>query len=131
MPELYHEFLYLFRKPDLDAATLPPHRTYDHTMQLKEDTSPPFGPLYGLSEKELKVLREYINENLSKGFIRASSSPTAAPILFVKKKDRGLRLCVDYQGLNNLTIKDRYPLPLISETLDRLRSAKIFTRLDL
>ena len=63
--------------------------------------------------------------------MQQSSSPEVAPILFVKKKDGSLRLCVDYWALNSITVKDRYPLPLISEILDRVRGAIIFTRLDL
>lgn len=77
------------------------------------------------------MLREYIEDAQKKGWIRPSQSPAGAPIMFVPKKGGGLRLCVDYRGLNNVTIKDRTPLPLISETLDRLRRAKIFTQLDL
>ena len=112
-------------------ASLPSHRSYYHQINLKPDTQPSFGPIYGLSEIELKALKTYIDENLLTSFIRTSSSPAAAPILFVKKKDGTLRLCVDYRGQSNITIKDSYPLPLISETLDRLKGAKIFTHLDL
>ena len=83
------------------------------------------------SEQELKVLKDYIEESLQKGHIRPSSSPCGAPVLFVKKKDGSLRLCVDYRSLNAITIKDRYPLPLIDTLLDRLKNAKIFTALDL
>lgn len=75
----------------------------------------PFGPIYNLSETELEALREYLDENLKKGFIRPSESPAGAPILFVKKKDGSLRMCVDYRGINKITIKNRYPLPLIAE----------------
>ena len=70
-----------------------------------------------MSIPELKALREWVDENLCNSFIRASSSPVGAPILFIKKSDRSLRLCVDYRGLNAGTIKNRYPLPLIRETL--------------
>lgn len=91
----------------------------------------PFGPIYNLSETELEALREYLDENLKKGFIRPSESPAGAPILFVKKKDGSLRMCVDYRGINKITIKNRYPLPLIAELLDRLKSAKVFTKIDL
>ena len=77
------------------------------------------------------MLREYIDDNLSKGFIRQSTSPAGAPILFVKKKDGSLRLCVDYRGLNRVTVKNRYLLPLISEALDRLVGAKVYTKLDI
>jgi RNase H-like domain found in reverse transcriptase/Reverse transcriptase (RNA-dependent DNA polymerase)/Integrase zinc binding domain/Integrase core domain/Chromo (CHRromatin Organisation MOdifier) domain len=129
VPPQYHEFLPMFL-PQLHRA-LPPHRPYDHAIPLRENSTPPFGPLYSLSRNELEAAREWIQDNLRKGFIRASSSPAAAPILFVKKPDGSLRLCVDYRGLNEITIKDRYPLPLIQETLMRIEKAKYFTTLDL
>jgi hypothetical protein len=77
-----------------------------------------------MSQEELKALKKYIEENMTKGFIQASSSPVGAPVVFVKKADGSLRLCVDCHGLNEVTIKNRYPLPLIRETLDRLAKAK-------
>ena len=129
VPEDYHSYLPLFKKAI--AETLPPHRPYDHKIPLQEGFTPPFGPLYSLSRPELQSLREWIDENLSKGFIRASSSPAGAPILFVKKKDGSLRLCVDYRGLNAGTIKNRYPLPLIRETLLQLSKARYYTTLDI
>ena len=128
LPKEYHEFMPLFKKAVADV--LPPHRQYDHKITLKEGFTPPFGPIYSLSIPELKALREWLDENLSKGFIRASSSPAGAPILFVKKSDGSLRLCVDYRGLNAGTIKNRYPLPLIRETLMRLSKARYYTALD-
>ena len=129
IPPEYNEFADVFSKES--ASVLPPHRPHDHRIPLEPGTTPPFGPLYSLSEVELKALDEYIKENLSKGYIQASTSPAGAPILFVKKRDGSLRLCVDYRGLNKITVKNRYPLPLISESLDRLRSATVFTKLDL
>ena len=84
-----------------------------------------------MSEPELVALRTYLDENLRNGFIQPSKSPAGAPILFVKKKDGSLRLCVDYRGLNRITIRNRYPLPLIPELLDRLRTAKVFSKIDL
>jgi len=128
VPEDYHKFLPLFKK--VVAEVLPPHRSYDHKIPLEEGFTPPFGPLYSLSKPELQALRQWIDENLSKGFIRASSSPAGAPVLFVKKKDGSLRLCVDYRGLNEGTIKNRYPLPLIRETLMQLSKARYYTTLD-
>jgi hypothetical protein len=128
VPAEYHEFLPLFKKAIAD--TLPPHRPYDHRITTKEGFVPPCGPLYSLSRFELQALREWLDENLSKGFIRASSSPAGAPILFVKKPGGGLRLCVDYRGLNEGTIKNRYPLPLIRETLMRLSKARYYSTLD-
>jgi len=82
-------------------------------------------------EPKLQALRDYLTENLAKGFVQHSKSPAGAPILFVKKKDGSFRLCVDYCELNKITKKNRYPLPLISGILDRLHTGKIFTKLDL
>lgn len=129
VPSQYHKYLDVFSKQGAD--TLPPHRSFDHTIPLEPNTQPPYGPIYSLSEPELKALRDYLDENLAKGFVRPSSSPAGAPILFVNKKDGGLRLCVDYRGLNKVTIKNRYPLPLISEMIDRFRNAKVFSKIDL
>ena len=129
IPPEYSEFADLFNKES--AEQLPEHQPWDHTMPLVEGKQPPFGPIYPLSEFELRSLREYLDENLRKGFIRPSSSPAGAPILFAKNKNGSLRLCVDYRGLNAITIKNRYPLPLIPELLDRFRQAKYFTKLDL
>src|SRR6266566_2610671 len=129
VPKEYHGFYKMFDEEFSKA--LPPRRPYDHTIPIKEGNEPPFGALYGMSQEELKALKEYIEDNMTKGFIRASSSPAGAPVLFVKKADGSLRLCVDYRGLNEVTIKNRYPLPLIRETLDRLAKAKWYTKLDL
>ncbi|SPC63716.1 uncharacterized protein UHOD_11307 [Ustilago sp. UG-2017b] len=129
IPPEYHQYLDVFSR--VEADKLPPHRTYDHPIPLEEGKYPPFGPIYSLSEHELKTLREYLEENLAKGLISPSDSPAASPILFVKKKDGSLCLCVDYRGLNRITIHNRYPLPLIDELLDRLREAWFFTRIDL
>lgn len=104
VPLEYHSFLDVFSKAKAD--TLPPHRPFDHHIPLEEGKQPPWGPVYSLSETELGSLREYLDENLQKGFIRPSESPAGAPILFVKKKDGTLRLCVDYQGINKITIKN-------------------------
>ena len=129
LPLEYHDYLDVFLKAAVDK--LPPHRDYDHSIQLKPDAVPPFSPLRGMSREELVVLLKYLKDNLSTGFIRASSSAAAAPVLFVKKPEGGLRFCVDYRALNKLTVKNRYPLPLIKETLDRLSGAKWFTKIDI
>jgi hypothetical protein len=80
---------------------------------------------------ELEALKKWLDENLSKGFICTSSSPAGTPILFIKKCDRSLCLCVDYQGLNEGTIKNQYPLPLLHKILLYLQKAKYFTKLDI
>ena len=92
----------MFEKKNADR--LPEHRPYDCPIDLKDGACPPFGPIYGLSKPELKTLKIYIEENLAKGFIRHSKSPAGSPILFVKKKDGTLRLCIDYRGLNRVTV---------------------------
>jgi hypothetical protein len=84
-----------------------------------------------MSRDELTVLREWLLENLRKGFIQSSSSPAASPVLFIKKPGGGLRFCVDYRALNAITIKDRYPLPLTKETLNNLKGMRWFTKIDI
>jgi hypothetical protein len=103
----------------------------NHAIEVEENRKVPFSPIYKLSANKLRVLREYLESSLRKGWIRKSISPAGAPILFILKKDRSLRLYVDYRRLNEITIKNRYPLPLIGETLDRLSGAVQFTLLDL
>src|SRR5215471_11655333 len=113
------------------AEQQPPHRAVDHAIELKPGAEPPYMRMYNLSPAELKVLGEYINKALAKGWIRESKSPAGAPVLFAPKKNGELRLCVDYRGLNAMTIKNRYPLPLINELLDRLNGSYVFSKIDL
>ena len=94
------------------------HRPYDCAIDLQEGSQPPFGPIYNLSQTELIELRKYMDENLAKNFILHSKSLAGAPILFVKKKDGSLHMLVDYRGLNKVTKKNRYLLPLISSLLE-------------
>ena len=103
----------------------------EHAIKLEGDKQPPYGPIYSLGLVKLETLKAYIKTHLKTGFIWPSKSPAGAPILFNKKPNGSLCLCVDYQGLNNLTIKNQYPLPLIGESLDRLGRAKRFTQLNL
>ena len=129
VPKEYHEYLDVFSEEA--AAKLPERRPCDHKIPIEPGKAPPFGHLYTMSHAKLKELQSYLQENLSKGFIHASSSLAGAPVLFAKKKDGSLHLCVDYQGLNAITIKNRHPLPLITESLDRLAKAKFFTKINL
>ena len=129
LPKKYTEFSDVFDK--VKANRLPEHRPYDCPIDLQPGKDPPWGPIYNLSPTELEVLQEYIDENLANGFIQHSRSPAGAPIFFVKKKDDWIRLVVDYRGLNKVTIRNRYALPLISSILERLSGAKFFTKLDL
>ena len=126
----YLDFANIFSK---ESTKVLPKRTdiNEHAIELEEGKQAPYGPIYNLGPIELKTLKTYIETNLANNFIWPSKSPAGALILFVHKPNGSLRLCVDYQGLNNLTIKNRYLLPLIGEFLDRLGRAKRFTQLDL
>ena len=128
LPPEFHEFLDVFSRQAADK--LPPHRPYDHRIELQPGKEHGYGPLYSMSRDELRVLKKYLDDNLRKGFIRPSSSPYSSPVIFARKSSGGLRLCVDYRGLNAVTVKNRYPLPLIQETLQAISKAKYFTKLD-
>jgi hypothetical protein len=110
---------------------LPEHSDYNHKINIQPGKQPPWGPIYKLSEAELKVLREYLDNMLASGKIRRSTLAASAPILFVPKPNGTLRLCIDYRGLNKVTLKDRYILSPMSELRDRLGKGKYFTKLDL
>ena len=99
----------------------------DHAIELVDNQQPPYSPIYNLESMELETLKAYIKTNLANGFIRPSKSPAGASILFDRKSDGSFRLCVNYRGLNNLMIKNLYPLPLIEESLDSMRRVKRFT----
>lgn len=106
------------------------HGPSDLAINLQEGSSPPHMPLYSMTQSELQQLRKQLDEYLQKGWIRHSRSSAGAPILFAKKKDGRLRLCVDYRGLNKITLKNSHPLPLINESLELLKDARYFTKLD-
>ena len=126
----YSDFADVF-SPDL-ASELPEHtRINDYAIKLVDGQQPLYRSIYGLGSVELETLKAYIETNLANEFIRPSKSPAGALILFDRKSDSSLRLCVNYRDLNNLTIKSWYPLSLIGELLDRLGRAKQFTQLDL
>ena len=129
VPPEYHDYLDVFSEPQ--ANVLPPHRKYDLEIPLKPGAVLPWGPIYPLSAPESIAMKEFITANLKNGFIRHSRSEAAAPCMFVKKDDGKLRLVIDYRMLNAVTVKNRYPLPLIPAMLDRLNEAKIFTKIDL
>ena len=127
VPKLYHDFADVFSKAKAD--TLAPHWEYDLKIEIDETAKPPVGPIYPLSESELGSLRKFIDKHLNISFIWPSNLPFGAPVLFSKKKDGSLRLCIDFWKLNAITQKDKYPLPLISDLLDALSKAKIFKKL--
>jgi hypothetical protein len=125
LSDLYEGFL-----PRL-ADKLPPRRAWDHKIELIPGKEPPYLKNRPFSPPELRVIRKWLDDNLSKGFIRDSKASCAAPLLLAAKPGGGVRICQDYRGLNNVTIKNRYPLPLVRETLDALCNAKVYTKLDI
>ncbi|KAI2661117.1 Transposon Tf2-9 polyprotein [Labeo rohita] len=129
IPVPYRDLAEVFSKRH--AARLPPHRPYDLAIDLVPGAVPPRGHLYSLSAAEHQAMEEYVAEGLRAGTIRPSSSTAATGFFFVKKKDGGLRPCVDYRGLNQIMIKNRHPLPLTNTALDALSGARFFTKLDL
>jgi transposase InsO family protein len=132
LPTAYQDLADVFSRTASDQ--LPPRRPYDHKIQLTDGFTAEnltYSPLRHQSTEELQAVKQYIIENLHKGFIEASQAPFAAPILFVKKANGSLRFCIDYRKLNSMTRKDQYPLPLIEETLARLGKARVFTKLDI
>jgi transposase InsO family protein len=129
LPAEFADFADVFSEEG--AGSLPDASRVVHSIDLAEGKTAPWGPIYALNPRELRILREYLESSMEKGWIQKSESPAGAPILFVPKKDGTLRLCVDYRRLNEVTIKNRHPLPLISETIDRLSGAAVYTKLDL
>ena len=122
------EFSDVFPK---ELTTLPPDREIDFTIELLPGTAPIAKAAYRMAPLELQELKIQLDKLLSIGFIRPSVSPWGAPVLFVKKKDGTLRLCIDYRGLNNVTVKNKYPLPHIDELFDQLQGARVYSKLDL
>ncbi|KAL0170290.1 hypothetical protein M9458_034886, partial [Cirrhinus mrigala] len=129
IPSHYQDLSEVFSKTK--ATQLPPHRPWDCAIELLPNAMPPKSKVYPLSRMEDQAMEDYIEEALESGFIRVSTSPAAAGFFFVSKKDGGLRPCIDYRGLNNVTVKFRYPLPLVPPALEQLREATIYTKLDL
>ncbi|MGQ2964065.1 MAG: reverse transcriptase domain-containing protein, partial [Agrobacterium sp.] len=110
---------------------LPPARDVGHSIPLQDGAKPPARPSYRMSQPEQEEVKKQVTDMLSKGLIEPSSSPFAAPVLFVKKKSGELRMCVDYRQLNKLTIRDQYPLPRIDDLFDKLSGMTVFSSLDL
>ncbi|WVZ84394.1 hypothetical protein U9M48_031431 [Paspalum notatum var. saurae] len=110
---------------------MPPDREVEFLIELLHNTAPIAKRQYRVAPKEQELIKENIDELLGKGFIRPSSSPWAFPVLFVDKKDGSRRMCVDYRALNDVTIKNKYPLPRIDDLFDRLQGACVFSKIDL
>ena len=114
-----------------DPKGLPPQRKYDHSIPLQQGTQPVNLKPYRYSPAQKDEIERQLKDMLQQGIIKPSTSPFASPVLLVKKKDGTWRFCVDYRHLNNITVKNKYPLPITDELLDELHGAQWFTKLDL
>jgi RNase H-like domain found in reverse transcriptase/Reverse transcriptase (RNA-dependent DNA polymerase)/Integrase zinc binding domain/Integrase core domain/gag-polyprotein putative aspartyl protease len=130
MQKLIEEFNDVLPKGEVKPP-FPPDRAVVHEIPTEPDKTPPHKPVYRLSPKELEELKAQLEDLINRGFITPSTSPYAAPVLFVPKKDGTSRMVIDYRLLNAITIKNRYPLPRIDELMDRLQGAKVFSKIDL
>jgi len=129
VPSKYHEFTDIFSKTK--AETLPSHCPYDLKINLEEGTQPPVSPIYSLLASEQEALKKFIEENLNMSFIQPTSFLHSTLVLFIKKKDGSLCLCVDFHGLNHISKKDYYLLLLISDLLDSPHKAWVYSKIDL
>jgi hypothetical protein len=133
LPEI-QDILVVCESPDIfpeDLPGLPPERDVEFVIELKPGTTPISRRSYRMPPNELAELKTQLQDLLEKGFIRPSSSPWGCPAIFVKKKDQTLRMCVDYRPLNEVTIKNKYPLPWIDILFDQLTGARVFSKIDL
>ncbi|WCJ29454.1 Transposon Tf2-6 polyprotein [Euphorbia peplus] len=133
VPKLLEEVMREFQDviPESLPKNLPPKRDVDHAIELYPGMKPPARAPYRMAPPELAELRRQLEELLQAGIIRPSKSPFGAPVLFQKKADGSLRLCVDYRALNKITVRNKYPIPLVADLFDQLSGAKYFTKLDL
>src|SRR6266436_4457219 len=129
IPDKYCDFCNIFSGEKV--GTLTPHRPYDLQINIKEGVKPVHGPIYSLSPPELMALQEFLKEHTRSGFICPSKSPWGSPVLFIKKKDGSLCLCVDFCALNKVMEKDHYPLPLILDLLMSPAPTRIYSKIDL
>jgi len=124
---LLHQYVDVFKDPQ----TLPPPRSYDHAIPLIPDVVPINSRPYHYSPQHNTKIENQVKQLLDHGLITHSHSPFASPVLLVKKKDGSWRFCIDYRKLNSITIKNKFPMPIIEEILDELQGSKVFTKLDM
>ena len=129
VPSEYHEYLSVFSEEE--ARTLPPRRYVDHAIPIVKGGKLPFGRIYLMSDQDLKELKQWIEDNLSKSFIYTSTLSAASLFIIVRKSGSSPRVYVDYWVLNDITVKDKHLLPRIEESLNQIRAARYFTKIDL
>lgn len=131
IPECIHTTLADFADVFEDHKQLPPHRVFDHAISLLPDSAPVNVRPYRYNPQQKDEIERQVNEMLASGLIKPNMSPFASPVLLVRKKDGTWRFCVDYRRLNTLTVKNKFPMPVVDELLDELAGAKWFSKLDL
>ena len=124
----FHEFFEMFSEKEINKW--PPYRPFDQKINFIEKI-PKYGFLYSISQKKIQILKKKINENLIKSSIRTNSSTTKLPTLFIRKPGVNFRICVNYKTFNKITMKNKYPLPLIQEIINRSTKTKYFTKLNI
>ena len=129
VPEKFHRWIKVFSKKQLER--MPTQKIWDHAIDMKERFVPRKGKVYLLSREEREEVHEFIQEQLRKEYIRLSKSPQTASVFFIGKKDGKKRMVQNYRYLNEWTIKNNYPLPLISDVVENIGTKKVFTKMDL
>ena len=129
VPKRFHWWLKVFGK--VESERMPVRKVWDHAIDVKEDFKPSKAKVYPLSRNEREEVQKFVNEHLKKGYIRPSKSQQTSPVFFIGKKDGGKHMVMDYYKLNRQTVKNNYPLLLITELIDNMGSKHIFTKMDL
>jgi len=129
VPKKFLKWRKVFGKVKLKR--MPTRKIWDHAIDLKETFKPRKGKIYPLSKNEREEVQNFMEEQLRKGYIRPSKSPQTSPVFFVGKKDGSKRMVMNYHNLNSQTVKNNYPLPLITELIDNMDSKRVFTKMDL
>lgn len=127
LSQILSEFAHVFEEP----TEFPPTRSHDHRIPLLPNQPPINTRPYRYPHYQKNEIEKLVKEFLQSGIIRPSRSPFSSPVLLIKKSDGSWRLCVDYRALNEITVKDKFPIPVIDELLDELHGAKVFSKLDL
>ena len=129
VPEKFHKWIKIFSKKQ--SERMPTRKIWDHAIDIKEGFMPRKEKVYLLSREEREEVREFINKQLRKGYIRLLKLPQTVPVFFIEKKDGKKQMVQDYRYLNKWTIKNKYPLPLISDIVEYIGTKKVFTKIDL
>jgi len=129
VPKRFHKWLKVFGK--VESERIPVKKAWDHVIDLNDDFKASKARVYPLSRNEKKEVQKFVNEHLKKGYIRLSKLPQTSPVFFVGKKDEGKHMVMDYRRLNKQTVKNNYPLPLITDLVNSMGNKRVFTKIDL